>query len=73
MGRGAPSSIQGSNEPLWVIDGEIVETKTLKDFDPNKIKSMKIIKGAEATAIYGNKASNGVIIIKLKKEFRKKN
>ncbi len=40
MGRGAPSSIQGNNEPLWVIDGEIVEAKTLKDFDPNKIKKM---------------------------------
>ncbi|MBM7420818.1 MULTISPECIES: TonB-dependent receptor plug domain-containing protein [Chryseobacterium] len=72
MGRGAPSSIQGNNEPLWVIDGEIVETKTLKDFDPNKIKKMNIIKGIQATALYGTKARNGVVIIKLKKEFRKK-
>ena len=73
MGRGAPSSIQGSNEPLWVIDGEIVETKTLKDFDPTKIKKINIIKGNQATALYGTKARNGVVIIKLKKEFRKKN
>lgn len=72
MGRGAPSSIQGNNEPLWVIDGEIVEAKTLKDFDPNKIKKMNIIKGNQATALYGTKARNGVVIIKLKKEFRKK-
>lgn len=72
MGRGAPSSIQGNNEPLWVIDGEIVEAKTLKDFDPNKIKKMNIIKGIQATALYGTKARNGVVIIKLKKEFRKK-
>ncbi|MGE6397006.1 TonB-dependent receptor plug domain-containing protein [Chryseobacterium scophthalmum] len=72
MGRGAPSSIQGNNEPLWVIDGEIMEAKTLKDFDPNKIKKMNIIKGIQATALYGTKARNGVVIIKLKKEFRKK-
>lgn len=72
MGRGAPSSIQGNNEPLWIIDGEIVEAKTLKDFDPNKIKKMNIIKGNQATALYGTKARNGVVIIKLKKEFRKK-
>jgi len=72
MGRGAPSSIQGNNEPLWVIDDEIVEAKTLKDFDPNKIKKMNIIKGIQATALYGTKARNGVVIIKLKKEFRKK-
>ena len=72
MGRGAPSSIQGNNEPLWVIDGEIVEAKALKDFDPNKIKKMNIIKGIQATALYGTKARNGVVIIKLKKEFRKK-
>lgn len=72
MGRGAPSSIQGNNEPLWVIDGKIVEAKTLKDFDSNKIKKMNIIKGIQATALYGTKARNGVVIIKLKKEFRKK-
>jgi len=68
MGRGAPSSIQGNNEPLWVIDGEIVEAKTLIDFDPNNIKKMNIIKGIQATALYGTKARNGVVIIKLKKE-----
>lgn len=50
-----------------------METKTLKDFDPNKIKKMNIIKGNQATALYGNKGRNGVVIIKLKKEFRKKN
>lgn len=72
MGRGAPSSIQGNSEPLWVIDGEIVEAKILKDLDPNKIKKMNIIKGIQATALYGTKARNGVVIIKLKKEFRKK-
>lgn len=72
MGRGAPSSIQGNNEPLCVIDGEIVEAKTLKDFDSKKIKSVKVIKGAGATAIYGSKASNGVVIITTKREGRKK-
>ncbi|WP_426473696.1 hypothetical protein [Chryseobacterium balustinum] len=71
--RGMPSSIQVNSEPLWVIDHKIVEAKSIHDFDSKKIKSMKIIKGAEAIAIYGSKASNGVVIISTKKSFRKKN
>lgn len=71
--RGMPSSIYTNEEPLWVINHKIVEAKSIRDFDSKKIKSMKIIKGAEATAIYGSKASNGVVIISTKKSFRKKN
>lgn len=70
--RGMPSSTYTNGEPLWVIDNKIVEAKIIRDFDSKKIKSMKVIKGAEATAIYGSKASNGVVIISTKK-FRKKN
>ncbi|MCD0480477.1 TonB-dependent receptor plug domain-containing protein [Chryseobacterium sp. LC2016-29] len=70
--RGMPSSIQVNNEPLWVVDRIVVDAKTVKDLDPKKIKSMKVIKGAGATAIYGSKASNGVVIITTKREGRKK-
>ena len=70
--RGMPTSIQGNNEPLWIIDGEIVENKTLKDFDTNKVKKIEVLKGAQATALYGSKGRNGVIIVQLKKAFRKK-
>jgi hypothetical protein len=72
MGRGAPSSIQGNYEPLWIIDGKTVEAKTMKDFDITKIKKMKVYKGIQATAAYGKKGSNGVVVITTKKSFRKK-
>ena len=68
----APMSIQESNEPLWIIDDEIVENKILKDFDTNKVKKIEVLKGAQATALYGSKGRNGVIIVQLKKAFRKK-
>lgn len=70
--RGMPSSIQVNNEPLWIVDRIIVDAKTVKDLDSKKIKSVKVIKGAGATAIYGSKASNGVVIITTKREGRKK-
>lgn len=70
--RGMPSSIQNNNEPLWVIDHEIVDAKSIRDFDSKKIKTINVIKGAQATALYGSKGNNGVVIITTKKSFRKK-
>lgn len=70
--RGMPSSVQSNNEPLWVIDNEIVEATTIRDFDSKKIKTINVIKGAQATALYGSKGNNGVVIITTKKGFRKK-
>lgn len=70
--RGMPSSIQGNNEPLWVIDGEITDAKSFKDSDIKKIKHIKILKGVQATSIYGSKGKNGVILVALKKRFRDK-
>ncbi|MFL9835247.1 hypothetical protein [Chryseobacterium terrae] len=70
--RGMPSSIQGDNEPLWVVDGEVTDAKTMKDFNIKKIKKIKIIKRAEATAV-GYKGKNGIIVITTKKGYRKKN
>ncbi|MBO6185826.1 MAG: TonB-dependent receptor plug domain-containing protein [Chryseobacterium sp.] len=71
--RGMPSSVQGSNEPLWVVDGIIADAKTVKDLNPKKIKNMEIIRGTSAVAIYGKDGNNGVIVVTTKKGFRKKN
>lgn len=68
-----PSSIQGNNEPLWVVDGIIVDAKTVKDLNPKKIKNLEIIKGNSAVAIYGRDGNNGVVVVTTKKGFRKKN
>lgn len=61
--RGA-NSITGSNEPLYVIDGFI--GGNIESIDPNDIASMDILKDAAATAIYGSRGSNGVVIITTK-------
>lgn len=70
--RGMPSSIQGNNEPLWVVDGEITDAKSFKHSDAKKIKHIEILRGVQATAIYGSKGRNGVILVTLKKRFREK-
>ncbi len=57
-------NLQGSN-PLYVIDGLI--TTANRDFNPNDIESIQILKDAAAAAIYGSRAANGVIIITTKK------
>lgn len=78
------SSINGSQDPLWVLDGipldgtDIPSTSELKDIDnlyqtsiagvnPNDIESITVLKDAAATAIYGARAANGVIVITTKK------
>ena len=77
------SSINGNNQPLYVVDGvPLVQTTfsgTQKEQDqfqnavggvsninPNDIENMTVLKGAAATALYGSRAANGVIIITTK-------
>src|SRR5690606_29352760 len=57
-------NLQGTN-PLYVIDGLV--TTANRDFNPNDIESIQILKDASAAAIYGSRAANGVIIITTKK------
>ncbi|HYG38944.1 MAG TPA: TonB-dependent receptor [Cytophagales bacterium] len=57
-------NLQNTN-PLYVIDGLI--TTANRDFNPNDIESIQILKDASAAAIYGSRAANGVIIITTKK------
>ena len=76
------SSLSGSNQPLYVIDGVPVNNTTnysdalsggydfgrsTGDLNPDDIASMTILKGASATALYGSRAANGVIMITTKK------
>ncbi|MDE6248007.1 MAG: TonB-dependent receptor [Muribaculaceae bacterium] len=68
------SSLSASNDPLIVIDGvpqsnqsNAGGTNALTMLNPQNIESMTILKDASATAIYGSRASNGVIIITTKK------
>lgn len=81
-----PSTIKGSSDPLYVIDGVVTSNLTtnvtnlnvnsgdaspgqnrMVDINPNDIESINILNGAAAAAIYGSRASNGVVIITTKK------
>lgn len=57
------NSIQGGNEPLYVIDGFPVYNENGPTISPNDIESIEILKDASATAIYGSRGANGVVII----------
>src|SRR5574344_2097709 len=68
------SSLNASNDPLIVIDGLAMDSKGVKGLsnplsmvNPADIESFTVLKDASATAIYGSRASNGVIIITTKK------
>lgn len=58
-------SITQSNEPLYVIDGFPSENG-LQDLDPSEIESIDVLKDASATAIYGARGANGVIVVTTK-------
>lgn len=58
-------SINGSNEPLVIIDG--VQGGSMSDINPQDIESVDVLKDASSTAIYGSQGANGVIIITTKK------
>ena len=59
------NSITGTNAPLIVVDGLI--DVDINSVNPNDIQSISVLKDASSTAIYGNRAANGVIIITTKK------
>ena len=68
------SSLNASNDPLIIVDGVPVDnsgvsgaSNILDVINPNDIESFTVLKDASATAIYGSRASNGVIIITTKK------
>ncbi|GAO42668.1 putative TonB-dependent receptor [Flavihumibacter petaseus NBRC 106054] len=69
--RGIGSLAPGGNTPLYVIDG-YPTSSGLNNINPNDIASIDVLKDASATAIYGVRAANGVVIITTKKGSRNK-
>jgi len=83
------SSLRGSNQPLFVVDGIPFDNSSIRtdntlisgapysnrasDIDPNDIASVSVLKGAAAAALYGERAGNGVILITTKSGVSKKN
>jgi TonB-dependent starch-binding outer membrane protein SusC len=60
------NSLSGGNDPLYVIDGFPVD-RLGADFNPEDIASLEILKDASATAIYGSRGANGVVLITTKR------
>lgn len=59
-------SIEASNEPLIVVDDVMDAVSSINDINPAEIESISVLKDASATAIYGARGSNGVILITTK-------
>jgi len=61
------NSITQDNSPLWVVDGVPIENPNNNAVNPADIESIEVLKDASATAIYGARAANGVIMVTTKK------
>ncbi len=61
------SSILGNSSPLIILDGVVIDNAAFNLLDPNTIENVTVLKDAASTAIYGNRASGGVIVIKTKR------
>lgn len=60
-------SINGSNEPLYIVDGMPILGGEFATINPNDFESVSVLKDAAATSIYGSRGSNGVILVTTKK------
>ena len=70
------TSIYGSNEPLYVLDGVPIAPGpggSLTGIDPYDIESIEVLKDPADTALYGMRGANGVIVIKTKRALKKRN
>lgn len=61
------NSRSGVNTPLFILDGFEVSLRKVMDLDETQIDNIVLLKDASATAVYGTKASNGVVVINLKR------
>lgn len=59
-------TINGDVEPLFVIDGVASSKSNFTNLNPNDIKDVSVLKGPNATSIYGNRGSNGVVVVTTK-------
>jgi len=55
-------------EPLYVLDGKVIDKSDIANINADNIESLSVLKSQSATAIYGKKGANGVIVVTLKKQ-----
>ncbi|MCQ9638007.1 von Willebrand factor type A domain-containing protein [Chryseobacterium sp. WG14] len=68
--RGIASVVPGK-DPLYIVNGKIADADNFKTLDPNKIENVAVLKDAAATALYGSKAANGIVLVTTKKLSRR--
>jgi Ca-activated chloride channel family protein len=68
--RGA-GTLSGGNQPLIIVNGVPQNGNILSKIDPKSIESVQVLKDASATALYGSRAANGVVVVTTKKLSRK--
>jgi len=61
------------NEPLYILDGVVLNSKQFSVINPNDIQEIKVIKADKAASVYGNQGRNGVIIITTKEKHNQNN
>ena len=65
--RGITTFGEGGNDPLWVVDGVVVNSGGIGYLNQSDIESMEVLKDAASAAIYGTRAATGVILVTTKK------
>ncbi len=60
------NNLKTANQPLYILNGEEISAHDFKLVDPKSIKKIDVLKDANATAVYGARAANGVIVVTLK-------
>jgi TonB family protein len=64
--RGTSGPFTPETQPLYILNGEVLEQGLLNTIAPNTIKSVSVLKGAEASELYGSKGEKGVVLITTK-------
>jgi TonB-linked SusC/RagA family outer membrane protein len=67
------TSLRGDSEPLFIVDGMPVNQDNFRNINSNDIETMRVLKDAAATAIYGNRGAAGVILITTKRAKKNEN
>ena len=65
--RGITTFGEGGNDPLWVVDGVVVDAGGIGYLNQSDVESMEVLKDAASAAIYGTRAATGVILVTTKK------
>ncbi|WP_019949377.1 TonB-dependent receptor plug domain-containing protein [Hymenobacter aerophilus] len=59
----ATASLSAKPDPIYVVNGQVMDSFELLNISPDQIKSMSVVKGSKAVSLYGDKGKNGIVLI----------